>query len=135
MVTVEVSALVAREMKAEAEALGIPEAQVVARWLGMSTAVGGATRAEAQPWTPLRLYADYVGERTDAVYVPKTRRVRVTSGPLTGRVYRTPSAAAYAVVQQASPGRAAPQGNGWRFWRLTDTGERLDALRKPPAGA
>lgn len=145
--TVEVSALVAAEIKAEAQVLGIPEGQVVARWYGMSTTVGGAVRAEAEPWAPLRLHAVYRGVRIDAVYVPATHRVAVLSGPVAGRNFKSPTGAARAVVEALNPGRTAVQGNGWRFWRITATDERLDvcrtvrgkprgraAAKKPPPG-
>jgi hypothetical protein len=130
MVAIEVSEGIAAAIRSDANALGISEGQVVARWLGMSMDVGGATRAEAEPWTPLRLYAQYRGVSLDATYLPATRRVRVISGPAAGRWFKSPSGAARACVEAINPDRKAIQGNGWRFWRLSDTGERLEVVRQ-----
>lgn len=76
------------------------------------------------------IYADYDGHRTQGRYDPTTTRIDITSGPLTGRSYKTPSGAARAVVAHSKPGLNANR-NGWLFWILDDgTGMSLQTIRR-----
>jgi hypothetical protein len=52
----------------------------------------------------------------------------ITSGPLTGRRYRTPGAARSAVITASEAG-ASPAGSGWDLWTLTDSNRPLRTLR------
>jgi hypothetical protein len=70
----------------------------------------------------IRVYADYDGRRTHGVFDPVTTRIDITSGPLTGKHYKTPSSAARAVVEEARPAVNANR-NGWHFW-VVDYGSR-----------
>lgn len=74
------------------------------------------------------MYGTYRGRRTEARFLPATRRVAIVSGPLAGTEYDTPSAAAGAVVAHANP-RRATRVNGWAFWRVAATRARLDTVR------
>jgi hypothetical protein len=75
--------------------------------------------------------ADYVGYRTHGNYDATTTRVDITSGPLAGRSFKTPTAAARAVVAHHNPG-VSPNRNGWNFWRLDDgSGRALESVREP----
>ncbi|WP_344078568.1 hypothetical protein [Luedemannella helvata] len=79
------------------------------------------------------IYADYSGHRTRALYFAPAR-VQITDGPLRGRSFKTPTAAARAVVRQYNP-QVNDNRNGWGFWQLEQPGPRtwLQAIR--PHGA
>lgn len=79
-------------------------------------------------WAPVAVYGTYKGHRIDGEYLPATRRLRMTTGPLAGRRFESPSDAARAVVAALGAPGPSPT-NGWRFWRLTTTDERIDVLR------
>ena len=111
-----------------ARLLRIPESEFIARAvhaLGEGTP-GGADR---DPWEPVDVFAEYEGRRVTGNYIAATNRMTVTSEPLAGTTYRSPSAAARAVVAALNPARVATQTNGWRFWKVTATGQRLAVLR------
>jgi hypothetical protein len=74
------------------------------------------------------LHAIYGETRTEALYDPVTKSVTITTGPLAGRTFSKPSGAAVALVQVQSPG-VNPNRNGWSFWVMSETGERLQAIR------
>lgn len=114
-----------------ARLFGVTESEVVARAVrALSERVESTSSAPGRdPWTPVDIYADYGGTRIDAQFVAATRRLTVTSGPVAGTTFTTPSAAARAVVGAVNPARAETPVNGWRFWRLAETHERLAVLR------
>jgi len=76
------------------------------------------------------VFADCEGHRTHGRFHPGTTRIDITSGPLGGQSFKTPSAAARAVVAHFKPG-GKPNRNGWLFWRLDD-GSRapLNSIRR-----
>ena len=79
--------------------------------------------------TRSRIFAVYKGVRTEAVFVHGTNEVTLTSGPLSGQGYQTPSGAARAVVAYQSP-TINPLRNGWEFWNLDDgSGRQLRAYK------
>ena len=82
--------------------------------------------ADASPL--LAVHAVYAGTRTEATFDPRNRVVTITSGPLSGRSFTSPSGARIAVVRLLNPS-VSPIGNGWHFWVITDTGARLRTLR------
>jgi hypothetical protein len=78
----------------------------------------------------LAVFADYEGHRTQGNYDPKTTRIDITSGPLAGRSFKSPTGAARAVVAHYKPG-VSPNRNGWSFWTLDDgSGRFLQSIRK-----
>jgi hypothetical protein len=78
------------------------------------------------------VYADYAGYRTYGNLDRTTTRVDITSGPLAGRGFKTPTAAARAVVGHYAPG-VSPNRNGWKFWRVDDgSGKVLESIREMP---
>ena len=78
----------------------------------------------------LNVYADYAGHRTQGTYDPVTTRIDITSGPLAGRSFKTPTGAARAVVAHYKPG-ISPNRNGWMFWILSDgSGRLLQRIRR-----
>jgi len=66
--------------------------------------------------------------RSGAAFAPA--RVEITDGPLKGNSYKTPTAAARAVVRAYNP-QVNDNRNGWGFWQLDRSGPRtwLQALR------
>lgn len=77
----------------------------------------------------MEVHGTYRNQRVTGVFDPGARRLTVTSGPVAGRSFKSPSAAVRAVIAAANPARVAAQSNGWRFWHVTATGERLDHYR------
>lgn len=112
-----------------AEVSGLSESDVLARAVRRYAEHRGA---DADPWTPVDVYAEYEGERVEGQYLPATRRLTVTTGPLAGAAFSSPSAAARAVAAAIKPSRADSPMNGWKLWRLTGSDERLDVLRQEP---
>jgi hypothetical protein len=74
------------------------------------------------------VHAIYGGTRTDGLYDPVTQSLTITTGPLADRTFSKPSGAAVALVQAHRPD-VNPNRNGWSFWVVSRTGERLQAIR------
>ncbi|MQY23156.1 hypothetical protein [Nocardia macrotermitis] len=74
------------------------------------------------------VYVTYDGYRITGSYDVATKRIDITSGRLGGRSYKTPSAAARAVVEDLNP-RVNSNRNGWTFWLLEDGRGPLQAIR------
>jgi hypothetical protein len=90
--------------------------------------------AEAPPAAPtedrIAVHAIYAGTRTEGSYDPRTQSLTITTGPLAGQAFSTPSGAAVALVATLSPD-VNPNRNGWSFWVQSANGERLQAIRPP----
>jgi hypothetical protein len=74
------------------------------------------------------VYALYEGVRIEGLYDPATESVTVTSGPAQGR-HKSPSGAAAAVLRAQNP-KVSASRNGWSFWIITETGSRLQTIRR-----
>jgi predicted CopG family antitoxin len=77
----------------------------------------------------IAVHAVYAGSRTEGLYDPATMSLTITTGPLAGRTYTRPSGAAVALVAALSPG-VNPSRNGWSFWVISKTGQRLQSIRR-----
>ncbi len=131
MPTIELDDETYRMVRFAARLLGVSESDVVARAVRAFSGDGDPAPAVAgDPWEPVPLYGEYEGQRIDAEYVRATRRLAVTSGPVAGQTFSTPSAAATAVIAALKPDRAFAQTNGWKFWRIAATHQRLETLRQ-----
>ena len=75
------------------------------------------------------IHAVYGKHRVEALFDRMTQQVKITSGPLAGSTYRSPSGAAVAVVGLYNRS-VNPNRNGWSFWSVTGTGELLVTLRR-----
>ncbi|OLT09041.1 hypothetical protein BJF78_06365 [Pseudonocardia sp. CNS-139] len=76
------------------------------------------------------VYVDYEGRRTQGRYDPRTTRIDITTGPLSGQSFKTPTGAARAVVAHYKPD-VSPNRNGWSFWLLDDgSGRFLQSIRR-----
>ena len=74
------------------------------------------------------VHAVYSDERIDGLFDQHTEHLEIVTGALSGRVYRSPSGAAVAVVGLYKKG-VNPNRNGWTFWTITDTNELLQTIR------
>lgn len=128
MATIEVDEQTYRSIAFAAKMAGSTAGQVVSRLVSES-ALPAAAGTEETASDGVAIYADYEGRRTAAKFDPRTHRIDITSGPLTGRSYKTPSGAAIAVVRHHKP-TVNPNRNGWGFWTLDDgSGRLLQTLR------
>jgi negative regulator of replication initiation len=76
----------------------------------------------------IAVHAVYAGTRTEGLYDPVTQSLAITTGLLAGRTYTRPSGAAVALVTALSPA-VNPNRNGWSFWVISKTGQRLQSIR------
>lgn len=122
MTNIEVSRDTYAKLSAIATWEGISAGEVVARLLDR--------RPESKPREHGRIsvHAVYRQVRVEGTYDPNTHTVTIESTPWNGEEFAKPSAAAIAVVTHYNPERNA-NTNGWRFWRVSDTGKLLDSLR------
>ncbi|GIE33910.1 hypothetical protein Ait01nite_069550 [Actinoplanes italicus] len=81
----------------------------------------------AQP-EAVPIHAVYQGQRVTAEFDPETSSLTITSGPLSGKWFRSPSGAAKAVVEVLNPG-VSPNRSGFDFWFVTETGKTLQSIR------
>ncbi|HWG99096.1 MAG TPA: hypothetical protein VNV66_07170 [Pilimelia sp.] len=123
MPIVEVDAATDRYLAFAAQLAGVSKGAVIAQMIERMRAAEPSERP-----TELMIYADYAGHRTHGVFVPGPGRVEITSGPLAGSSYKTPSEAARAVVAQYNP-TVSPHRNGWTFWSLESSGQPLQTVR------
>jgi hypothetical protein len=113
-----------------ARMFSLSESEIVARAvLSFGEQSPTFARPRRDPWQPVELYGEYEGHRVGGLYLPATKRVTVTTPPLAGEKFKSPSGAARAVVAALNPERASTQTNGWRFWHLVETDERLEVMR------
>lgn len=77
------------------------------------------------------VHAVYDGNRIEGRYHPETEKVVITSEPLAGLSFKSPSGAAIAVVRHYRP-EVNPNRNGWSFWTLTENGQLLNSIRERP---
>jgi hypothetical protein len=109
-------------------AWGISEGDAVERLLDHFQQTG-QQRREPRVDARVNVHAVYEGFRTEGLFIPSSGGLEITSGPLAGQRFNSPSGAAVAVVQAAKPG-VNPNRNGWSFWVQTDTGEMLQMIRR-----
>ncbi|MEU3409907.1 MULTISPECIES: hypothetical protein [unclassified Streptomyces] len=130
--TIEVDELTYRSIEFAARMGNTTAGEVVARLVRSASVPSSAPAASqkgAEPRRTVDVYADYEGHRTHGSYDRDTKRIDITSGPLTGRSFKTPTGAARAVVAHYKPD-VNPNRNGWSFWTLDDgSGELLQTIR------
>jgi hypothetical protein len=115
-----------------ARAWSVSEGDVVRRLLDSfrnSSAPADISRSDA---ATVPVHAIYAGVRTEGLYDPVTESLSITTGQLAGRAFSKPSGAAVALVQALSPD-VNPNRNGWSFWTLSKTGQRLQSIRNTSA--
>jgi hypothetical protein len=129
MVSIEVHAAAAAKIGLLARAWNVTHAVAVDRLIDEFEA-GPRVPSPSSPVTHQRvpLHAEYQGVAVRGQYDPLSGSLEITDGPAAGRTFRTPSAAAIAVVSAVNPS-VNPNRNGWNFWTITATGERLQRIR------
>ena len=123
--SITVTADAADVIRAAARVSGFTESQIVVRAIRML----GLDQPLEDPHTPVEVYCTYGGQTVTGTFIPATRLLTVTSGANAGQMFRTPSAAARAVIVGINPARTSTQANGWRFWHVTGTTDRLERFR------
>lgn len=133
--SVEVDDQTYRSLAFAARISGCTVGEVVARLVAEASlaTLPAATSKENEQHSEVvdvvAVYVDYEGHRTQARYDPKTSRIDITSGPLRGQSFKTPTGAARAVVSHYKPS-VSPHRNGWSFWVLDDgSGRFLQNIR------
>lgn len=130
--TIELDDRTYRTLEFAARMSNTTAGQVVARLVEQGSMPQPAVCPADEPTSngALAVYADYDGHRTRAMYDPETTRIDITSGPLQGTTYKTPTGAARAVVGHYKP-RINPNRNGWSFWTLDDgAGLLIQSIRR-----
>lgn len=129
--TVEVDEQTYRSLKFAARMSGCTAGEVVAKLVVAASMPPPAKEdpERGEETSGMAVYADYDGHRTQGRYDLRTTRIDITSGPLVGRSFKTPTGAARAVVAHYKPG-VSPNRNGWSFWTLDDgSGRFLQSIR------
>ncbi|WP_051809697.1 hypothetical protein [Actinoplanes subtropicus] len=130
MITLDSSTPGFREILLLAAAWNISPPQVIGRLVDhyyLTQAENTPTRRSPEP-SDVAVHRIYAGQRVEGLYHPETQSMTITNGPLSGRVYRSPSGARGAAVTTLNPG-VAPNGSGWDFWIVTATGKTLRSIR------
>ncbi|WP_052745731.1 hypothetical protein [Allosalinactinospora lopnorensis] len=123
MPAIEISSDTYAKLSAIATWEGISIGEVVTRLLNRKPEPRG--RGDGR----VSVHAVYRQVRVEGTYDPGTQTVTIDSSPWEGEEFSKPSTAAIAVVTRYNPERNA-NTNGWRFWRVSDTGRLLDSLRE-----
>ena len=130
MSNIDTSVAVRREVELLSAAWGISPGEAVGRLVDHYHATyshrttGTTELADAD----VAVHRVYRGVRIEGVYHQTTRSLTVTSEPLYGRTFTSPSGARAAVVSAINPA-VAPNGSGWGFWIITATGKTLASIR------
>jgi hypothetical protein len=119
-----------------AKVFGVSVGEVVARLVDAPDEPQSATDGNHQAQVidsddhedRVAVHVVYQGSRIQGIFDRTTNQLGITSGPLAGRTYPSPSAAAIAVVESVNPGRAFPQTNGRTFWIIDSTGRNLRSV-------
>ncbi|MEU7056755.1 hypothetical protein [Streptomyces sp. NPDC046197] len=131
--TIEVDVQTYRSIEFAARMGNTTAGEVVARLVRTASVPSSAPAAtgkeDAETGRKVGVYVDYEGHRTRGDYDRDTKRIDITSGPLAGQSFKTPTGAARAVVAHYKPD-VNPNRNGWSFWVLDDgSGEFLQSIR------
>lgn len=118
----------ASEIGLLARAWGVTEGEVVDRLLDEFRSGRALVPDLPSDDNSVAVHAVYRGMRVEGMYSPASSALTITKGPEADRKFRTPSAAAIAVVSALNPS-VNPNRNGWSFWTITSTGKRLQAIR------
>ncbi|MFI7076973.1 hypothetical protein ACIBO1_06755 [Micromonospora sp. NPDC049903] len=131
MPSIEIDDDTDRYLSFAAEIAGLSKGQIVAKLVVDARSRLRAPlpeRGDREEPKAVRVYADYAGHRTYASFVPGPGRMEITSGPLAGQVFKTPSQAARAIVGHHKP-EVSPHRNGWSFFLIEDSNVPLQSLR------
>ncbi|MET9779526.1 hypothetical protein ABZY32_00490 [Nocardiopsis alba] len=130
---VEVSQDTDRQLELLAGWEGTSKGEIIARFLTRMS-VAEAPPGFANESARVPVYACYKKQRVEGWFDPATHMLGIVSPPWNGQVFDNPSLAAGSVVDQANSllpreKRVSTSRNGWVFWRLATTGEKIQSLR------
>jgi hypothetical protein len=74
------------------------------------------------------VFSIYRGQRIEGTFDRATHGLTITSEPQAGHWFKSPSAAAQAVVTSIDP-TVSSNRNGWTFWKVVATNAELKALK------
>jgi hypothetical protein len=127
MPTIEIDEHTFRSLEFAAHMARTTPSDLVARLVAeKSTGVSAPSEKTEQPENAQRVavFAVYEGRRTQGKYDRTTSRIDITSGPLAGQSYKTPTGGARAVISYYKP-TVSPNRNGWSFWQLDDGSNKI----------
>lgn len=104
----------------------VSESEAVARLVRMFPKSKDPDTADVEPG--VAIHAVYAETRVEGIYDPRTQAVTITTDPLEGERFKSPTGAARAVVSTLRP-TVSPHRNGWGFWTITDTDRALQTIR------
>ena len=110
-----------------AATLGVSDSEAVAELL-RRLATPRATEPHDGDGDGVAIHVVYNGARVEGTFDPSTKSVTITTGPLAGKLFKSPSAAAIAVVSHLNPD-VHPNRNGWSFWFVSATNQVLQTIR------
>ncbi|WP_433610529.1 hypothetical protein ACQP2P_41530 [Dactylosporangium sp. CA-139114] len=117
-----------RDLSLIARTGGLTHGQAVAFLIEQFHQASRATDAGRTAPDGVPVYATYQGQRVEGVFDATTGGLTVTSTPLAGAWFRSPSGAAKAVVSALKPG-VTPNRSGYDFWFVASTGKTLASIR------
>lgn len=127
MITIDVGHGTAAKIGLLARAWNVTPGEAVERLLQEFEA-GSSPAPPVADQQMVVVHAEYQGVRVRGLYDTLSRSLEITEGPAAGRRFKTPSAAAIAVVSAVNPA-INPNRNGWSFWTITADGKRLQSIR------
>ncbi|MBS2963956.1 hypothetical protein KGA66_12945 [Actinocrinis puniceicyclus] len=110
------------------QAWGVDDNEVIRRLLESFQKPATVEGSTDRPETEVPVHVIFEKVRTEAVYDQVARSITISSGPLAGQAFSTPSGAAAAVIKQYRPD-VSPSRNGWSFWTITADGNLLQSIR------
>jgi hypothetical protein len=105
------------------------EAEAIIRAAAQKRRRKDEDRSPASTGERVEVYAEYQGQRVEALFDPATESITMSWAPLNGQVFGSPSGAAIAVVSELNPD-VSPNRNGWTFWTVVSSGAPLGSIRK-----
>jgi len=117
-----------QRLRLVAAALGVTPAAAVGVLLDRLAQQSVVAASAAANDGAVPIHVVYRGTRIEAEFDPATKGVTITSAPLAGKRFNSPSRAAIEVVRTLNPS-VHPNRNGWGFWVVTETGQELQSIR------
>lgn len=128
MEAIQVDSMTFRDLSLIAKAAGLTHSQAVAFLIEQFRRTSGSMDPTQAPSRGVPVHATYQGQRIEGMFDAETGGLTVTSAPLQGKWFRSPSGAAKAVVASLKPG-VTPNRSGYDFWFVTSTGKTLASIR------
>jgi hypothetical protein len=110
------------------QAWGVDDNEVIRRLLERFQRPAVEDSPTGRPEAEVPVHVIFEKVRTEAIYDRSAKSVTISSGPLAGQAFSTPSGAAAAVIKHYRPD-VSPSRNGWSFWTITADGKLLQNIR------